>query len=115
MAIDKKRAEKARKNQLEGFLNTQPENGQEESKGSIEAKRPADKPKQKPRKKADLKKSAPEYIRLDVSGFKEYLQTMAGYDSIRYGKTVSVTKYIRTLISEDMASRKKEYQKVKKM
>lgn len=77
----------------------------------MKPEQPADKPKQKPGKKAAQKKSAPEYIRLDVSGLKEYL---AGYDSIRYGKKVSVTKYIRTLISEDMDARKKEYQKVKK-
>lgn len=113
MAIDKKRAEKARKSQLEGFIHTQPENSQGESEKSMEPEQTMDKPKQNPQKQADPKKSTPEYIRLDVSGFKEYLQTMAGYDSIRYGKTVSVTKYIRTLISEDMDSRKKEYQKIK--
>ena len=76
MAIDKKRAEKARKSQLEGFINTCLPLDSQPSSG-------------------------------------ENLRTMAGYDSIRYGKTVSVTKYIRNLISADIEHRKKEYEKVK--
>lgn len=114
MAIDKKRAEKARKSQLEGFISTGSLFDSQKSSGEIVEKKNLSgsletESAESPRKK----RNSPEYIRLDVSGFKEYLRTMAGYDSIRYGKTVSVTKYIRNLISSDMEHRKKEYEKVK--
>lgn len=114
MAIDKKRAEKARKSQLEGFINTclpldsQPSSGETVKKASL-----SDPIKAVSAESPKRKKNPPDYIRLDISGFKEYLRTLAGYDSIRYGKTVSVTKYIRNLISADIEHRKKEYEKVK--
>ena len=113
MAIDKKRAEKARKSQLEGFINTQSENITNESEEITEQKQQNNRAEVSKEDKSEKKKNTPDYIRLDVSGFKEYLQTMAGYDSVRNGKTVSVTKYIRTLISADMDSRKEEYEKIK--
>lgn len=113
MAIDRKRAEKARKSQLEGFINTQSEDVLKESEETTDQKQQNDKSEVSKEDKSEKKKTTPDYIRLDVSGFKEYLQTMAGFDSIRNGKTVSVTKYIRTLISADMDSRKEEYEKIK--
>lgn len=113
MAIDKKRAEQARKSQLEGFINTQPGTFQEESGKIMEQTQHNDSLEIATAEKSGKEKKSPDYIRLDVSGLKEYLQTMAGYDSIRYGKTVSVTKYIRALISADMDSRKEEYEKIK--
>ena len=114
MAIDKKRAEKARKSQLEGFINTCLPLDRQSSSGEILRKENLSDPiKAESSEFRKRKKSTPDYIRLDISGFKEYLRTMAGYDSIRYGKTVSVTKYIRNLISADMDHRKTEYDKVK--
>lgn len=114
MAIDKKRAEKARKSQLEGFINTcLPLDSQPSSEKIVKKENLSNPIKAGSAESPGRKKNTPDYIRLDISGFKEYLQTMAGYDSIRYGRTVSVTKYIRNLLSADMAHRKKEYEKVK--
>lgn len=111
MAIDKKRAEMARKSQLEGFMNIQLENSREES--GAEKNQPGDKLGTDTAGKSGKKKIAPDYIRLDVSGFKEYLLTMASYDSIRSGRTVSVTKYIRNLIYADMEFRNEQYRNAK--
>lgn len=113
MAIDKKRAEMARRSQLEGFMNIQPENSREESGGNTEKNQPVEKPGTDTSGKSGKKRNSPDYIRLDVSGFKEYLQTMASYDSIRSGRAVSVTKYIRNLIYADMASRNEQYRNAK--
>jgi hypothetical protein len=63
--------------------------------------------------KKSKKKSNSDYIRLDVADYKEYLRTMSGYDSMKTGKTVSVTKYIQKLIDADMQARKSEYEKAK--
>ena len=109
MSIDKKRAEKARESQLEGFIKPQTENMQEATTEEELTK------KNLSHKKTDAKKKKTnsDYIRLDVADYKEYLQTMAGYDSMKSGKSVSVTKYIQSLISADMDSRKVEYEKAK--
>lgn len=109
MAIDRKRAEKARESQLESFLKPQTENVQETmaDEGASEQEHSHEKTETK------RKKTNSDYIRLDVADYKEYLQTMAGYDSMKSGKSISVTKYIQSLISADMSSRKVEYEKAK--
>lgn len=109
MAIDRKRAEKARESQLESFLKPQTENIQE----TITKEEPAEVKHSHEKMEAKRKKTNSDYIRLDVADYKEYLQTMAGYDSMKSGKSISVTKYIQTLISADMDSRKVEYEKAK--
>lgn len=109
MAIDRKRAEKVRESQLESFLKSQTENVQE----AITREEPAEDKRSHEKIEAKKKKTNSDYIRLDVADYKEYLQTMAGYDSMKSGKSVSVTKYIQSLISADMDSRKEEYEKAK--
>lgn len=65
MAIDKKRAEKARKSQLEGFINTclpldrQPSSGETEKRGSL-----SDPIKAVSAESPKRKKNPPDYIRL---------------------------------------------------
>lgn len=109
MAIDKKRAEKARKSQLDSFMESQTENVQEKTtKEELTAKK-----RSHEKTETKKKKTNSDYIRLDVADYKEYLQTMAGYDSMKSGKSISVTKYIQALISADMDSRKVEYEKAK--
>lgn len=46
--------------------------------------------------------SKPEYIRLDVTGYKQYLRNRASISTIQTGENVSVTKYIQRLIDRDM-------------
>lgn len=109
MAIDRKRAEKARESQLESFLKPQTENVQETTADEGVSKQEHSHEKTETKRK----KTNSDYIRLDVADYKEYLQMMAGYDSMKSGKSISVTKYIQSLISADMDSRKVEYEKAK--
>lgn len=127
MAVSKKRAEEARKSQLEKFINQPAGNGQEDIEKPDEARSPRKKKTEEVLENSGIvnpdpnlvdeknskKKSNSDYIRLDIADYKEYLRIMAGFDTIKSAKTVSVTKYIQNLISADMEARKNEYEKIK--
>lgn len=51
-----------------------------------------------------MSKEKPEYIRLDVTGYKQYLRQQASLATIKTGENISVTKYIQHLIDCDMES-----------
>ena len=53
------------------------------------------------------KKTNSDYLRLDVYGYKDYLQTMSGHAK------KSVTKYIQGLIESDMERNIETYEKLK--
>lgn len=53
------------------------------------------------------KKTNSDYLRLDVYGYKDYLQTMSGHAK------KSVTKYIHGLIESDMERNRETYEKLK--
>ena len=48
----------------------------------------------------------PDYMNIDVTGYKPYLQTMAR------AKKVSITKYIRDLIGADYEANREEFRKL---
>lgn len=52
-------------------------------------------------------KEKPEYLYLDVSGMKNYLDVMS---KAKYGKGNSMTKYVQELIQADMELNKSKYE-----
>lgn len=48
----------------------------------------------------------PDYMNIDVTGYKPYLQAMAR------ARRVSITKYIRDLIGADYEAHKDEFRKI---
>lgn len=53
-----------------------------------------------------LKKPEKKYLRLDISGYDNYLQAISGL------KNISVTKYIRCLIEKDLKENELVYEKL---
>ena len=65
-------------------------------------------PQQKPiPEKITEKKSSHDYLRLNITGYREYLSVMAGHHC------KSITKYIQSLIDADMEQNKETYEKIK--
>lgn len=56
---------------------------------------------------ASKKKKNSDYLRLDISDYREYLSTMAGF------KRISLTKYIQHLIDNDIKQCSETYEKLK--
>lgn len=52
-------------------------------------------------------KKKSDYLRLDISNYREYLSTMAGF------KRISLTKYIQHLIDNDIKQYSEIYEKLK--
>ncbi|MCM1235331.1 MAG: hypothetical protein NC489_34965 [Ruminococcus flavefaciens] len=56
-----------------------------------------------------------EYLRLDITGYKEYISLMAGHASNTSGKYVSMTQYILRLIEADRQRNISLYEKLEQI
>ena len=57
-------------------------------------------------------KKKPEYLRLDVTEYKDYVSLMAEHTSNTTGKYVSMTQYILRLIEADKQKNLETYEKL---
>lgn len=64
-------------------------------------------------KKEDKKK--PDYLRLDVTDYKDYVSLMAEHESNTTGKYVSMTQYILRLIEADKQKNIETYKKLEQI
>ena len=60
-------------------------------------------------------KKKPEYLRLDVTDYKDYISLMAEHTSNTSGKYVSMTQYILRLIEADKQKNIETYEKLEQI
>ena len=60
-------------------------------------------------------KKKPEYLRLDVTDYKDYVSLMAEHTSNMTGKYVSMTQYILRLIEADKQKNLETYEKLEQI
>lgn len=60
-------------------------------------------------------KKKPEYLRLDLTDYKEYISLMAEHTSNTTGKYVSMTQYILRLIEADKQKNLETYEKLEQI
>ena len=60
-------------------------------------------------------KKKPEYLRLDVTDYKDYISLMAEHTSNTTGKYVSMTQYILRLIEADKQKNLETYEKLEQI
>lgn len=60
-------------------------------------------------------KKKPEYLRLDVTEYKDYVSLMAEHSSNTTGKYVSMTQYILRLIEADKQKNLETYEKLEQI
>lgn len=60
-------------------------------------------------------KKKPEYLRLDVTEYKDYVSLMAEHTSNTTGKYVSMTQYILRLIEADKQKNLETYEKLEQI
>lgn len=60
-------------------------------------------------------KKKPEYLRLDVTEYKDYISLMAEHASNTTGKYVSMTQYILRLIEADKQKNLETYEKLEQI
>lgn len=60
-------------------------------------------------------KKKPEYLRLDVTDYKDYISLMAEHTSNTTGKYVSMTQYILRLIEADKQKNIETYEKLEQI
>ncbi len=60
-------------------------------------------------------KKKPEYLRLDITNYKDYVSLMAGHLTSTSGKYVSMTQYILGLIEADKQSNIDLYRKLEQI
>ena len=60
-------------------------------------------------------KKKPEYLRLDVTDYKDYISLMAEHTSNTSGKYVSMTQYILRLIEADKQKNLETYEKLEQI
>ena len=82
---------------------------------TIEPKSAADDTEKNPTPKAPKQKKKPEYLRLDVTDYKEYISLMAEHTSNTTGKYVSMTQYILRLIEADKQKNLETYEKLEQI
>ena len=71
---------------------------------------------QKPTKADEPKeKKKPEYLRLDVTEYKDYVSLMAEHTTNTTGKYVSMTQYILRLIEADKQKNIETYEKLEQI
>ena len=83
---------------------------------TIEPKSAADDTAKNPTHKAPKQeKKKPEYLRLDVTDYKDYISLMAEHTSNTSGKYVSMTQYILRLIEADKQKKLETYEKLEQI
>lgn len=83
---------------------------------TIEPKSAADDTEKIPTPKAPKQeKKKPEYLRLDVTEYKDYVSLMAEHTSNTTGKYVSMTQYILRLIEADKQKNIETYEKLEQI
>ena len=82
---------------------------------TIEPKSAADDTEKNPTPKAPKQKKKPEYLRLDVTDYKEYISLMAEHTSNTTGKYVSMTQYILRLIEADKQANLETFEKLEQI
>lgn len=80
-----------------------------------ETKRADDAEKNPTPKTPKQEKKKPEYLRLDVTEYKDYVSLMAEHTSNTTGKYVSMTQYILHLIEVDKQKNLKIYEKLEQI
>ena len=68
-----------------------------------------------PTPKEPKQKKKPEYLRLDVTEYKDYVSLMAEHMSNTTGKYVSMTQYILRLIEADKQKNLETYEKLEQI
>ena len=83
---------------------------------TIEPKSAAGDTEKNPTPKAPKQeKKKPDYFRLDLTDYKEYISLMAEYTSNTTGKYVSMTQYILRLIEADKQKNLETYEKLEQI
>ena len=83
---------------------------------TIEPKSAAGDTEKNPTPKAPKQeKKKPEYLRLDVTEYKDYVSLMAEHTSNTTGKYVSMTQYILRLIEADKQKNLETYEKLEQI
>lgn len=83
---------------------------------NIESDNAADNTEKNPTPKAPKQdKKKPDYFRLDLTDYKEYISLMAEHTSNISGKYVSMTQYILRLIEADKQKNLETYEKLEQI
>ena len=105
----------AQKN-MSGIQALQNMNNTAKNTTTIEPKSAADDTEKNPTPKAPKQeKKKPEYLRLDVTDYKDYISLMAEHTSNTTGKYVSMTQYILRLIEADKQKNIATYEKLEQI
>lgn len=80
-----------------------------------ETKRADDAEKNPTPKAPKQEKKKPEYLRLDVTDYKDYISLMAEHTTNTTGKYVSMTQYILRLIEADKQKNIETYEKLEQI